>query len=108
MIASQPSPVRLLRALTCSSGGARSEGGTASLPIGFTDPGADQHTIEVRWSDETTAIWTLADEYRMQTFTQNYLRAGGTTAFSEYYKAEGTSARIDRLVPALTPVAIPR
>lgn len=32
---------------------------------------------------------------RMQTFTQNYLRAGGTTAFSEYYKAEGDSARVD-------------
>ena len=32
---------------------------------------------------------------RMQTFTQNYLRAGGTRAFSEYYKAEGDSARVD-------------
>lgn len=33
---------------------------------------------------------------RMQTFTQNYLRAGGTAAFSEYYAADGTQARIDR------------
>ena len=32
---------------------------------------------------------------RMQTFTQNYLRSGGTRAFSEYYKAEGARARID-------------
>ncbi|HJR43986.1 MAG TPA: protein-glutamate O-methyltransferase CheR [Actinomycetota bacterium] len=32
---------------------------------------------------------------RMQTFTQNYLRAGGTTAFSEYYKADGDRARVD-------------
>lgn len=32
---------------------------------------------------------------RMQTFTQNYLRAGGTRAFSEYYKAQGSQARID-------------
>lgn len=33
---------------------------------------------------------------RMQTFTQNYLRAGGTGAFSEYYSAEGGEARIVR------------
>ena len=32
---------------------------------------------------------------RMQTFTQNYMRAGGTRAFSEYYKADGTQATID-------------
>lgn len=32
---------------------------------------------------------------RMQTFTQNYLRAGGRRAFSEYYKAEGSLARVD-------------
>ena len=32
---------------------------------------------------------------RMQTFTHNYLRSGGTRAFSEYYKAEGSRARID-------------
>ena len=32
---------------------------------------------------------------RMRTFTQNYQRAGGSGAFSEYYKAEGNEARID-------------
>ena len=32
---------------------------------------------------------------RMQAFTQNYLRSGGNRAFSEYYKAEGSRARID-------------
>lgn len=33
---------------------------------------------------------------KMQTFTQNYLRAGGTAAFSEYYTADGDQARLDR------------
>ncbi|MDP9068119.1 MAG: protein-glutamate O-methyltransferase CheR [Actinomycetota bacterium] len=33
---------------------------------------------------------------RMQTFTQNYHRGGGTSAFSEYYKADRDQARIDR------------
>jgi chemotaxis protein methyltransferase CheR len=32
---------------------------------------------------------------RMRTFTQNYQRAGGSGAFSEYYKAEGSQARIN-------------
>ena len=32
---------------------------------------------------------------RMQTFTQNYERAGGSEVFSQYYKAEGDQARID-------------
>lgn len=35
---------------------------------------------------------------RMQRYTENYLRAGGTEAFSSYYAAEGDSARFD---PAL-------
>lgn len=33
---------------------------------------------------------------RMRTFTQNYQRAGGRSAFSEYYKADRDQARIDR------------
>lgn len=33
---------------------------------------------------------------RMRTFTQNYLRAGGTAVFSEYYTAHGDQARIKR------------
>jgi len=32
---------------------------------------------------------------RMRTFTHNYQRAGGSEVFSQYYKAEGTRARID-------------
>jgi chemotaxis protein methyltransferase CheR len=35
---------------------------------------------------------------RMQRYTENYLRAGGTEAFSSYYVADGASARFD---PAL-------
>ena len=35
---------------------------------------------------------------RMQRYTENYLRAGGTEAFSSYYAANGDSARFD---PAL-------
>jgi chemotaxis protein methyltransferase CheR len=35
---------------------------------------------------------------RMQRYTENYLRAGGTEAFSSYYSADGASARFD---PAL-------
>jgi chemotaxis protein methyltransferase CheR len=35
---------------------------------------------------------------RMQRYTENYLRAGGTEAFSGYYTADGDSARFD---PAL-------
>ena len=35
---------------------------------------------------------------RMQRYTENYLRAGGTEAFSSYYTADGDSARFD---PAL-------
>jgi chemotaxis protein methyltransferase CheR len=34
----------------------------------------------------------------MQRYTENYLRAGGTEAFSSYYTADGDSARFD---PAL-------
>jgi len=33
---------------------------------------------------------------RMQRYTENYLRAGGTEAFSSYYTADGDSARFDR------------
>ncbi len=33
---------------------------------------------------------------RMRAFTQNYQRAGGRSAFSEYYKADRDQARIDR------------
>lgn len=33
---------------------------------------------------------------RMRTFTQNYQRAGGTAAFSEYYTAHRAQAHIDR------------
>lgn len=33
---------------------------------------------------------------RMRTFTQNYQRAGGSEVFSQYYKADGDKARIDR------------
>lgn len=32
---------------------------------------------------------------RMQRYTENYLRAGGTEAFSTYYAADGDSARFD-------------
>jgi chemotaxis protein methyltransferase CheR len=32
---------------------------------------------------------------RMQRYTENYLRAGGTEAFSSYYAADGESARFD-------------
>lgn len=32
---------------------------------------------------------------RMQRYTENYLRAGGTEAFSTYYSADGDSARFD-------------
>ncbi len=32
---------------------------------------------------------------RMQRYTENYLRAGGTEAFSSYYSADGDSARFD-------------
>jgi chemotaxis protein methyltransferase CheR len=32
---------------------------------------------------------------RMQRYTENYLRAGGTEAFSSYYVADGDSARFD-------------
>jgi chemotaxis protein methyltransferase CheR len=32
---------------------------------------------------------------RMQRYTENYLRAGGTEAFSSYYTADGDSARFD-------------
>ncbi|MEA2218167.1 MAG: chemotaxis protein methyltransferase CheR [Solirubrobacteraceae bacterium] len=32
---------------------------------------------------------------RMQRYTENYLRAGGTEAFSSYYAADGDSARFD-------------
>jgi chemotaxis protein methyltransferase CheR len=32
---------------------------------------------------------------RMQRYTENYLRAGGTEAFSSYYTADGESARFD-------------
>ena len=32
---------------------------------------------------------------RMQRYTENYLRAGGTAAFSSYYTASGDSARFD-------------
>ncbi|MEA2150900.1 MAG: chemotaxis protein methyltransferase CheR [Solirubrobacteraceae bacterium] len=32
---------------------------------------------------------------RMQRYTENYLRAGGTEAFSTYYAADGESARFD-------------
>ena len=35
---------------------------------------------------------------RMQEYTENYIRAGGSEAFSEYYEADGESARFD---PAL-------
>ncbi len=33
---------------------------------------------------------------RMQRYTENYLRAGGTEAFSSYYAADGDSAHFDR------------
>jgi chemotaxis protein methyltransferase CheR len=33
---------------------------------------------------------------RMQRYTENYLRAGGTEAFSSYYTADGENARFDR------------
>jgi chemotaxis protein methyltransferase CheR len=33
---------------------------------------------------------------RMQRYTENYLRAGGTEAFSSYYSADGDSARFDQ------------
>ena len=33
---------------------------------------------------------------RMRTFTQNYQRAGGSEVFSQYYKAQGTRAHIER------------
>lgn len=33
---------------------------------------------------------------RMRTFTQNYQRAGGSDVFSQYYKAVGNKAHIDR------------
>jgi chemotaxis protein methyltransferase CheR len=32
---------------------------------------------------------------RMRAYTHNYIRAGGKRAFSEYYEAKGTSARVD-------------
>ena len=32
---------------------------------------------------------------RMQAYTQNYIRAGGTRAFSEYYDARGKDAQVD-------------
>jgi chemotaxis protein methyltransferase CheR len=32
---------------------------------------------------------------RMQAYTQNYIRAGGTRAFSEYYAANGKDAQLD-------------
>ena len=35
---------------------------------------------------------------RMRDYTENYIRAGGSAAFSEYYEADGESARFD---PAL-------
>ena len=33
---------------------------------------------------------------RMQAYTQNYIRAGGKRAFSEYYDARGKNAQVDR------------
>jgi chemotaxis protein methyltransferase CheR len=33
---------------------------------------------------------------RMQRYTENYLRAGGTESFSSYYSADGDSARFDQ------------
>ena len=35
---------------------------------------------------------------RMRDFTQNYLSAGGTRSFSEYYEAEGKSAKLDSTI----------
>jgi chemotaxis protein methyltransferase CheR len=35
---------------------------------------------------------------RMQDFTQNYRLAGGTKAFSEYYEAQGSVAKLDRSI----------
>jgi chemotaxis protein methyltransferase CheR len=32
---------------------------------------------------------------RMRAYTQNYIRAGGKRAFSEYYEADGKNARVD-------------
>lgn len=37
--------------------------------------------IEVRWSDGSTAIWTLADEYRMQTFVPPSPKSTSTVRF---------------------------
>jgi len=37
---------------------------------------------------------------RMQRYTENYLRAGGTEAFSTYYTADGDSARFSRELSA--------
>ena len=39
---------------------------------------------------------------RMQRYTSNYLRAGGTEAFSRYYTAEGDAARFDPALAAGT------
>ena len=42
---------------------------------------------------------------RMQRYTENYLRAGGTEAFSSYYTADGDSARFDAALSAGTVIA---
>lgn len=64
----------------------REEGLLDRVRIYATD--INQHVLE-------SAGEGLIPLNRMRTFTQNYQRAGGSGAFSEYYKAEGSQARID-------------
>jgi chemotaxis protein methyltransferase CheR len=70
-----------------------------SLAIALHEEGLlDRTRIYATDIDETALERARSGAFpleRMQRYTENYLRAGGTSAFSSYYTASGDSARFD-------------